>query len=736
MLPELAIKSLILVLRRSLKPGLIVPLIIPSLISSLILDVQLQQPAMAADYNKDIIYQIFTDRFFNGRSDNDDPAQSPGLFDESHKNWKAYWGGDLAGIKAKLDYVKDLGCTAIWISPVIDNENKPINDDSGKMGGPYHGYHARDFLRIEEHFGDPTNSFVDFDSLIDAAHKKGIKVFVDMPFNHTSPYNHGEYGALYNSGQFRGDVENDRNKYFNHLSMVTDYNNRFQLQYHTIFYLGDLNQENPYIDNYLKMAAQKLRSHGADGTRLDAAKHANWAWEQTLANMFYSRGDHLVMGEWWMSNTADPLYPDAVKFANKGGISLFDFPLAMALRNAFKNGGEGGLDTVAETIAREDHDFYDSRGLLTFLDNHDVPRFLSLNKDKQMMSLALSLLFTCRGIPIVYYGTEQYLHDDTAGGEDPYNRQWMSSFDQNTDAYKLIQRLSRLRTLNKVFSEGAQHTVQAAKNVYVFTRQAGELSALVAINKGSESINLNDLKTALPDGTYEDKLEGVLKGGKITVNGGLASLTLPPASFAVWTPEATVTATNTSPWISSLRPPAVSSGTPVTVYGHGFGCDTGVIKVGGEKLPVASWSDEAVSFNAPYHSSGPLSVVVTKAGAGNQSQSSSQTATLSVVEKKVIPVRFVLDKPPLQNGEQLFLTGSCATLGNGKTTWQDAAGPMIFSDDENKYILCLPMPAGLAVDVNLVVLDKDGKVIKSQSVSQRYAVPSDGTARVDLHWQD
>jgi len=201
-----------------------------------------QLPAAATDYNRDIVYQIFTDRFFNGRKDNDDPAASPGLFDASHKNWHAYWGGDLAGIKAKLDYIKGLGATAIWISPVIDNINKADNDDSGKMVAPYHGYHARDFMRIEEHFGDPANTFADFDDLIKSAHMMGLKVFVDMPFNHTSPYNHGEYGALYNSGQYRSDVENDRNKYFNHLPAVTDFNNRFQLQYHTIFYLGDLNQ--------------------------------------------------------------------------------------------------------------------------------------------------------------------------------------------------------------------------------------------------------------------------------------------------------------------------------------------------------------------------------------------------------------------------------------------------------------------------------------------------------------
>jgi glycosidase len=179
---------------------------------TLIASVSNAGPAQATDYNRDMIYQVFTDRFYNGRTDNDDPSQSEGLFDGSHKNWRAYWGGDLAGIKAKLDYIQGLGATAIWISPVFDNINKAIVDANGKMAAPYHGYHTCDFMRIEEHFGDPANTFNDFDALMQAAHKRGLKIFVDIPFNHTSPYNHGEYGSLYSSGQYRSDVENDKNK--------------------------------------------------------------------------------------------------------------------------------------------------------------------------------------------------------------------------------------------------------------------------------------------------------------------------------------------------------------------------------------------------------------------------------------------------------------------------------------------------------------------------------------------
>ncbi|MGH9550974.1 MAG: alpha-amylase family glycosyl hydrolase, partial [Terriglobales bacterium] len=189
--------------------------------------------ALPPEYKHEFIYQIVTDRFCNGRSDNDEPPQSKGLFDASHTNWHAYWGGDLAGIRQKLDYIKRLGATAIWISPAVDNINKPTLDADQKMMAPYHGYWARDFKRVEEHFGDPANSWREFDLLTKAAHQLGMKVIVDLPANHTSEYNHGEYGALYDDGHFKCEFNYDKMKYFHHLPQLTDWNDRYQLQYYT-----------------------------------------------------------------------------------------------------------------------------------------------------------------------------------------------------------------------------------------------------------------------------------------------------------------------------------------------------------------------------------------------------------------------------------------------------------------------------------------------------------------------
>src|SRR5258708_15824154 len=165
--------------------------------------------ASAQDFKKQVIYQILTERFVNGSTANDNPSQSAGLFDSTKTNWHLYWGGDLTGIQQKLSYLKGMGVTAIWISPPVDNLNLHIADSSGNPTAPYHGYSARDFKRIEEHYGDSGNAWTEFDALVTGAHQNGIKVFVDFAANHRNPENAGEFGSLYDTGTFVPASNND-----------------------------------------------------------------------------------------------------------------------------------------------------------------------------------------------------------------------------------------------------------------------------------------------------------------------------------------------------------------------------------------------------------------------------------------------------------------------------------------------------------------------------------------------
>ena len=151
--------------------------------------------APAADFKREVIYQIITDRFFDGSSSNNNPSQSSGLYDSTKTNWRAYWGGDLAGIQQKMSYLAGMGVTAIWISPPVDNLNTNIPDGGGNPTASYHGYQARDFKRIEEHFGNSSNTWTEFDNLVTAAHQNGIKVIVDFAPNHSTQNNAGEFGV-------------------------------------------------------------------------------------------------------------------------------------------------------------------------------------------------------------------------------------------------------------------------------------------------------------------------------------------------------------------------------------------------------------------------------------------------------------------------------------------------------------------------------------------------------------
>lgn len=243
-------------------------------------------PIKAADFKREVIYQIVVDRFFDGNPENNNPAQSAGLYDSSKTNWRAYWGGDLEGIRKKISYLAGLGVTAIWISPPMDNLNINIPDGNKQPTASYHGYQVRDFKRIEEHFGNAANEWTDFDNLITAAHQNGIKVIVDFSANHSTQNNAGEFGALYDGGKLIGNYTSDSAGHFNHNGNITGggWDDRFQVQYFTLFDLADLNHDHATIDAYLKSAAQLFQQHGVDGFRLDAVKHVNWGWQYSFAN--------------------------------------------------------------------------------------------------------------------------------------------------------------------------------------------------------------------------------------------------------------------------------------------------------------------------------------------------------------------------------------------------------------------------------------------------------------------
>jgi glycosidase len=221
------------------------------------------------DFSKDTIYFIVVDRFKDG-----DPANNPktNIYSADKSEWKHYWGGDIQGIIDELPYIKSLGCTAIWITPIVENTESlyVYGEKKDEKITSYHGYWGSDYYRINPHFGTKEK----FKELIQRAHAMDIKIIFDYVLNHTSPAGQGINGAIYKDGKFIADYSNDTKKWFHH-NGSTDFRiaDPAEWQNKNLFDLADLNSENPEVEKYLFDAAKMWMDMGIDSFRLDTVRH-------------------------------------------------------------------------------------------------------------------------------------------------------------------------------------------------------------------------------------------------------------------------------------------------------------------------------------------------------------------------------------------------------------------------------------------------------------------------------
>jgi glycosidase len=684
----------------------------------------------AQDFKKQVIYQIVTDRFVDGDTTNDNPPQSSGLFDSTKTNWRLYWGGDLAGIQSKISYLKNMGITAIWISPPLDNLNLNIPDTSSNPTSSYHGYGARDFKKIEEHFGSTNNSWTAYDNLVSALHSNSMKLIVDFAPNHTNPNNAGEFGSLYDNGTFVAAYNNDPNGIFHHNADITNFDDRYQVQYDTLEGLADLNQENATVDAYLKFALQQLQQHGTDGFRIDAVKHVTWGWEYSMSNAAFTFGPSFFFGEWFQGIN-DTLYHDSFKFANNSGISLIDFPLNQAIRDVFISNND--FSEINTQLTAEDSNFIWQNDLVTFVDSHDLPRFLSINNNTNRLNEALAFILTSRGIPVIYYGDEQYLHNDTNGGGDPYNRNQMTTFSTGTTPYSFIHALAGLRQTNDALAYGSSTERWLNNDVYIYERKFFNDVVLVAINKNdTTSYPISGLNTSLPAGSYSDYLGSLLGGLGITVSTGtggnnpVSTFTLPAHAVSVWQ----VTTAASTPQVGSIGPTAAQAGVSVTIAGKGFGSSTGSIVFGATAATITSWSDTSVQFTVPSVSNGVYGVQLKTSGSV-----AANTIQFTVLTAKLIPVTFTVNNAtPTSTGDYIFLTGAGVELGNWGTTFDSAIGPMLDPNYPN-WFLNASVPAGTTIQFKFIKIAANGTVTWENGSNHTYTVPSSGNGFVNVNWQ-
>ena len=688
--------------------------------------------AAAQDFKRQVIYQIVTDRFFDGDSSNNNPPQSPGMYDATKTNWQFYWGGDLAGIQQQMTYLAGMGITAIWISPPADNIDVLANL-SGTSYAPYHGYWARDMQQIEEHFGDINNTWTAFDNLVAAAHQNGIRVIVDFAANHSNPNDGGEFGALFNKGQAFASYQNDPappNNLFHHNPTITNFNDPFQLQYYTLDDLADLNQENTPVDNYLKSAVVQLMQHGTDGFRLDAVKDVTWGWEYSLANAAFNAGPTFLYGEWDISGTRDPTYLDSVEFSNRSGIALLDFPLANAMRDVFANNAD--FHEIDNTLDQEDSDFASPNDLVTFVDSHDLPRLLSLYNNQDRLNEALALQLSCRGIPVVLYGDEQYLHNDTNGGNDPYNRLWMSSFTTSTTAYQLVNLMANLRQTNPALAYGTSQQRWINSDVYVLERQFFNDVVLIGVNKSeAAAYNITGLFTALAPASYTDYLNSLMGGFSIQVNSGtngnnpVTAFSLPPHTVSVWQSSSPAT----SPELGSLGPRVAQAALTATAGGDGFGSSPGMVLVGTTAATVQSWSDSSVTFTVPSVQPGTYNIAVQANGGAT-----SNSLPFVVLTGKQVPVTFTVNNVPLTVGASVYVTGNVLELGNNAQSASSAVGPLLLVPGaSSSWFIDASAPAGAQIQFAFFQVLPDGSIVP-EGIFHSYGVPSSGVGSISVTW--
>src|SRR5437867_2968965 len=371
--------------------------------------------------SEDLVYEIMPDRFADGDPGNDDPAKAKGLFDRARKRY--YHGGDLKGIIDHLRYLKDLGITALWLTPVYDNNDR-LNEKERPEGDAvtdYHGYGAVDFYAVDEHLGD----LATLRELVDAAHGAGMKVIQDQVANHTGPY-HPWVADPPTPTWFHGSAESHLDETWQTWTIADPHAppalRRSTLDGWFVNILPDLNQEDPEAARYLiQNALWWIGTTGLDGIRQDTLPYVpRTFWREWSAALHREYPRLRIVGEMW---DGDPglvsfFQGGATRFdgVDSGIDALFDFPLFYPVRRAFAEGKP--IKEVATMLAR-DQLYRDPAGLLTFAGNHDTPRFMNEpGASADGLRLAFTFLLTARGLPMVYAGDEI----GTPGGGDPDNR--------------------------------------------------------------------------------------------------------------------------------------------------------------------------------------------------------------------------------------------------------------------------------------------------------------------------
>lgn len=473
--------------------------------------------------SEDVLYLIMPDRFVNGNPENDvvDGMREKKI---DRADSFARHGGDIQGISNHLDYIADLGVTAIWLNPTQENDME---------SGSYHGYAITDYYQIDRRFG----SNEDFCALVEKAHERNLKVVMDMIFNHCGSENY-----LFKdkpSKEWFNYHSNYVQTSFKTASVMDIHASAFEKKIATDGWftsvMPDFNQRNRHVARYLiQSSIWWIEYAGINGIRQDTHPYADFDFMSQWCKEVLDEYPYFnIVGETWLnSNVLVSYWQKDSKLAaplNSNLPTVMDFPLQALINQAFdEETGEwgGGLYKLYD-YQTQDLVYANPMNLLTFLDNHDTSRFAQTDemaKNLKRYKQAMVFLLTTRGIPQIYYGTEILMTGDKGKGDGDLRKDFPGGWQGDTrncfvkngrtalenEAFEFTRQLLNWRKGNQVIGKGSLKHYSIQNGVYVYQREFNGKSVVVIMNgtDDSKELDLTPYQEILPRENAFDVLTG------------------------------------------------------------------------------------------------------------------------------------------------------------------------------------------------------------------------------------
>ncbi len=416
---------------------------------------------------EDIVwYQIFPERFCNGNK-NINPKNCKPWISEKLTNHTDFYGGDLYGIVEKLDYLEQLGVNGLYLTPIFKSPS-------------IHKYDTEDYLEIDEHFGDKEI----FKSLVNEAHKRGMRIMIDAVFNHI-----GDKHEYWQDVIKNGEDSKYKDYFYIRKFPVDEKKDSKDLNYETFAYCSSMpkwNTENPEVRKYLiNIAKYWIEGFDIDAWRLDVANEVSFDfWKEFSEQVRGVKEDIYILGEIWYNSSKwiNPGYFDAV----------MNYTIGFPIKEMFLE-EKINAETMTKKLFQSMMKYSDIHNKVGFnlIDSHDTERVLTSAKgDKQKIKNAFTFMFLLQGSPMIYYGTEVGLY----GENDPDNRRCMiwNENEIDEDLFQFYKKLIKFRKnlLNYLKKCKIEHVNNKYVDLWVFKNNNVEM--FVYFNNSKDSIEVEN----------------------------------------------------------------------------------------------------------------------------------------------------------------------------------------------------------------------------------------------------